>query len=106
MADRLADTRRFYDLLARLEARIGGKRKLADCNGSMNWPNRGIYFFCEDGEVRSSPGRRRRAGDRPLGARRAGVGAHEPGRVNDRRDARRELEDEPDGGALLGRGDR
>ena len=57
MADRLADTRRFYDLLARLEARIGGKRKLADCNGSMNWPNRGVYFFCEDGEVRSSPGK-------------------------------------------------
>ena len=41
-----------------------------------------------------------------LGAGRAGVGAHEPGRVNDRRDARRELEDEPDGGALLGRRDR
>ena len=52
------------------------------------------------------PGRRRRAGDRPLGAGRAGVGAHEPGRVNDRRDARRELEDKPDGGALLGRRDR
>ncbi len=57
MADRLADTRRFYDLLARLEARIGGKRKLADCNGSMNWPNSGICFFCEDGEVRSSSGK-------------------------------------------------
>ena len=51
-------------------------------------------------------GRRRRAGDRPLGAGGAGVGAHEPGRVDHRRDARRELEDEPDGGALLGRGDR
>ena len=42
----------------------------------------------------------------PLGAGRAGVGAHEPGRVDHRRDARRELEDEPDGGALLGRCDR
>ena len=52
------------------------------------------------------PGRRRRAGDRPLGSCRAGVRAHEPGRVDHRRDARRELEDEPDGGALLGRGDR
>ena len=31
---------------------------------------------------------------------------HEPGRVDHRRDARRELEDEPDGGALLGRCDR
>ena len=56
MADRLADTRRFYDLLDRLEARIGGRRMLADCNGGMNWPNRGIYFFCEAGEARSSSG--------------------------------------------------
>ena len=44
--------------------------------------------------------------DRPLGARWAGVGAHEPGRVDHGRDAGRELEDEPDGGALLGRGNR
>ena len=56
MADRLADTRRFYDLLDRLEGRIGGSRTLADCNGRMKWPNRGIYFFCEAGEVRSSSG--------------------------------------------------
>ena len=40
------------------------------------------------------------------GAARNATGVLEPGRVNDRRDARRELEDEPDGGALLGRGDR
>ena len=39
------------------------------------------------------------------GAGRAGVGADEPRRVDHRRDARRELEDEPDGRALLGRGD-
>ena len=51
-------------------------------------------------------GRRRRAGDRPLGTGGAGVGVDEPGRVDHRRDARRELEDEPDGGALLGRCDR
>ena len=56
MADRLADTRRFYELLHRLEGRIGGKRTLADCVGSMNWPNRGVYFFYEDGEVRSGSG--------------------------------------------------
>ena len=47
---------------------------------------------------------RRAAGDCPLGTGGAGVGAHEPGRVDHRRDARRELEDEPDG--LLGRPDR
>ena len=29
---------------------------LADCNGRMNWPTRGIYFFCEAGEARSSSG--------------------------------------------------
>ena len=38
------------------------------------------------------PGCRRRAGDRPLRPGEAGVGADEPGRVDDRRDARRELE--------------
>ena len=54
-------------------------------------------------QAAARPGRRRRARDRPLRARRAGVGAHEPGRVDHRRDARRELEDEPDGRALLGR---
>ena len=41
--------------------------------------------------------------NRPLGAGRTGVGAEG---VDHRRDARRELEDEPDGRALLGRGDR
>ena len=56
MADRLADTRRFYDLLDRLEGRICGRRMLADCNGRMNWPNRGVYFFCEAGEARSGSG--------------------------------------------------
>ena len=49
---------------------------------------------------------RREPGDRALGAGRAGVGAHEPGRVDHRRDARRQLEDEPDGRALLRRGNR
>ena len=56
MADRLADTRRFYDLLDRLEGCIGGRRMLADCTGRMNWPNRGVYFFCEAGEARSGSG--------------------------------------------------
>ena len=35
MTDHLVDTRRFYDLLDRLEGRIGGSRMLADCNGRM-----------------------------------------------------------------------
>ena len=54
-----------------------------------------------------SRGRRRRApDDRALGTGRAGVGADQPGSVDHRRHARRHLEDEPDGRALLRRGDR
>ena len=56
MANRLTDTRRFYELLDRLEGRIGGARRLAECTGRMDWPQRGIYFFCETGESRSGPG--------------------------------------------------
>ena len=56
MAERLADLRQFYDLLDRLEDRIGGRRQLARCNGRMVWPVRGVYFFFEDGETRSDSG--------------------------------------------------
>ena len=54
MPDRLTDTIRFYQLLDRLTQRIGGPRLLQDCNGRMNWPQRGVYFFFEPGENRSS----------------------------------------------------
>ncbi len=60
MTDRLADTARFYELLADLEARLGGARVLADCSGRMNWPERGVYFFFEPGEARASAEGRRR----------------------------------------------
>ena len=53
MTDRLADTARFYGLLGELEARVGGARVLTDCNGYMNWPERGVYFFREIGETRN-----------------------------------------------------
>jgi len=56
MADRLADTRRFYELLASLEHRVGGPRRLAECTGRMDWPQRGLYFFFEAGEQRSGSG--------------------------------------------------
>ena len=56
MADRLADTRRFYDLLGRLQNRVGGPRRLVECTGRMDWPRRGLYFFCEAGEERSGSG--------------------------------------------------
>lgn len=47
---RRADLDRFYDLLAALERRVGGARKLKDCTGYMDWPTRGVYFFLEPGE--------------------------------------------------------
>ena len=56
VSKRLADLRQFYDLLDRLEDRIGGRRQLARCNGRMGWPGRGVYFFFEDGETRSDSG--------------------------------------------------
>ena len=53
---RRADLIRFYDILGDLERRLGGKRLLADCNGRMDWPARGVYFFFEDGEYRADSG--------------------------------------------------
>ena len=54
---RLIDTIRFYDILKRLEKRVGGAAQvLANCDGRMNWPNRGVYFFYEYGERRLGPG--------------------------------------------------
>ncbi|WP_080579074.1 hypothetical protein [Sinorhizobium fredii] len=54
--DRRRDLVRFYQLLDQLEERHRGKRKLVDCNGRMNWPSRGVYFFFEEGETRIDTG--------------------------------------------------
>ena len=54
--NRLADIQHFYQLLDILEDKVGGKRVLAKCNGRMNWPKRGVYFFFETGEIRSTSG--------------------------------------------------
>ena len=56
MADRLGDTLRFYRLLDRLTDRVGGPRLLRTCRAAMGWPQRGVYFFCENGESRSGTG--------------------------------------------------
>ena len=53
---RIADLRVFYSLLALLEAKLGGPRRLADCSGTMPWPERGVYFFMEHGENRAETG--------------------------------------------------
>lgn len=39
------DIARLYELLAELEQRVGGKQRLGDCDGYMDWPDRGVYFF-------------------------------------------------------------
>lgn len=49
---RSADLDHFYDLLTALEEYLGGKRCLGGCNGRMDWPERGVYFFFEPGEAR------------------------------------------------------
>jgi hypothetical protein len=50
---RQSDLDRFYSLLAQLETKIGGYRYLRTCKGSTGWPERGIYFFFEEGEIRA-----------------------------------------------------
>lgn len=49
---RQADLDRFYRLLDELADRVGGARKLKDCTGYMDWPDRGVYFFLAPGETR------------------------------------------------------
>lgn len=43
-----------YALLGRLEDRVGGKQRLANCNGRMDWPERGLYIFYSPDERRDS----------------------------------------------------
>ena len=64
---RLQHLTRFYDLLGAVHARFGGYRHLRDCDGTMSWPERGVYFFFEEGE------RRVESGDGPRVVR---VGTH------------------------------
>jgi hypothetical protein len=53
---RLCDIRRFYEILDTLELSVGGKRTLGEAHGRMNWPQRGVYFFFEPGEERTTSG--------------------------------------------------
>ena len=50
---RRADLDRLYELLYRLESKFGGRRVLSQCNGRMNWPKHGVYFFFEPSELRA-----------------------------------------------------
>jgi len=53
---RLRLVRRFYGLLDRLDSSLGGKRTLAEVHGRMDWPKRGVYFFFEPDECRTTSG--------------------------------------------------
>jgi hypothetical protein len=47
-----SDLDHFYELLDTLAARSGGPRRLAECTARTGWPERGVYFFFEPGELR------------------------------------------------------
>ena len=64
---RITHLRKFYSLLNALEERLSGTRRLSASTGGMQWPERGIYFFMEAGEVRTDSG---------TGARVVRVGTH------------------------------
>ena len=49
--------KRFCELLTLLEQQLGCTRKLLQCDGRMGWPQRGIYFFREPGEIRTDTGK-------------------------------------------------
>lgn len=53
---RLRDIQRFYEMLDTLEASVGSKLTLETAHGRMNWPERGVYFFFEPGEARTTSG--------------------------------------------------
>ena len=48
------DLERFYEFLAEVGTRLGGRRVLGDCTGRMSWRDRGVYFVFEPPE---NPGR-------------------------------------------------
>ena len=76
MNDRRAqDLTQFYELLAQLERKVGGARRLSECSGKMGWPQRGVYFFRETGEIRNELGDAPRVVRVGTHALKAGAGA-------------------------------
>lgn len=53
---RLHDLKAFYNLLDEAKERSDWLRKLDDSSGGKNLPQRGVYFFKENGESRSHSG--------------------------------------------------
>ena len=53
---RLTGIVKFYSILDDLERRLIHKSTLSTCTGRDNWPQRGIYFFFELGQMRCESG--------------------------------------------------
>jgi len=56
VGSRTKDIQKFYSLMEALEQITSGARILGNCTGRMNWPMRGVYFFRENGEIRTDSG--------------------------------------------------
>jgi hypothetical protein len=54
--NRSAEVVRFYVILEELRKKCSGTRLLENCRGKMLWPNRGVYFFLEGTENRTTSG--------------------------------------------------
>lgn len=54
MEERRKHIDHFYRLLAQVSDKIGGPIRLGEADGRMDWPQRGVYFFFEAGEVREN----------------------------------------------------
>lgn len=52
--DRRDDLDQLYEVFVDLEERLGGMRRLRDCTGYMNWPDRGVYVFFANAETRGA----------------------------------------------------
>ena len=50
----VADLDRFYALMAQLASQPLQGRQLKEYSGRLQWPARGVYFFMEPGEYRTS----------------------------------------------------
>ena len=50
------DIDRLYGLLGDLADRVGGKKRLDECTGYMDWPDRGVYVFFARNERRDADG--------------------------------------------------
>lgn len=50
--DRRSALDEFYELIDVISERCGGPRRLRDCTSASGWPDRGVYFFFENGELR------------------------------------------------------